>query len=100
MGGRRPSFSHYHPVHVSHSTQWPQRKARSRHVPNRKGLGGKWGDWTHPRKKVERGKEMEERMPGTRELTNKEWAGRREHWEPEPKPTGAKRRDFLLRSPS
>lgn len=25
MGGRHPSSSHYHPVHVFHSTQWPQR---------------------------------------------------------------------------
>lgn len=41
-----------------------------------------------------------ERMQGTRELTNKEWAGGRERWELEPKPTGAKRRDFLLCSPS
>lgn len=51
-------------------------------------------------RKCKKGKEMEERMQGTRELTNKEWAGGRERWELEPKPTGAKRRDFLLCSPS
>lgn len=32
MGGRRPSSSRCRPVHVLHSTQWPQRKARSQHV--------------------------------------------------------------------
>lgn len=47
---------------------------------------------------MEKGKEMKERMQGTRELTNKEWVGGRERWEPEPKRTPAKRRDFLLRS--
>ena len=51
-----------------------------------------------PRTKVV--KEMEAEMQGTRELTNKEWVGGRERWETEPKRTLAKRRDFLLRSPS
>lgn len=84
------------PQYTMAPEEWP----RSPHFPDRKGFSGKWGDRTHPRAKVEKGKEMEERNQGTRELTNNEWAGGREPWEPEPKPTPAKRRDFLLRSPS
>jgi hypothetical protein len=42
MGWRRPSSSRYHRVHVLHSTQWPQRKARLSHVPKGKELRGKW----------------------------------------------------------
>lgn len=44
---------------------------------------------------MEKGKEMEGKIQAPRELTNKDWTGGRE-LELEPKPTGTKRRDFLL----
>lgn len=77
----------------------PEGRTVGRPAQMKRGLRGKWVDWSHPGTKVEKGKEME-KIQGTRELTNREWAGGRERWELEPKPTGAKRRDFLLCSPS
>lgn len=59
MGKRRPSSSRYRPVHVLHSTQWPQRKARSSHGSHGKELGGEW-PWTCLRTKMGKGKGREE----------------------------------------
>lgn len=88
MGGRCPS-SHRPPVHVFHRTQWPQGRTAGRPAQMKSGLRGKWVDWSHPGTKVQKGKEME-KSQGTRELTNREWAGGRERWSWSPSQLGLK----------
>lgn len=101
MGGRRPSFSHYPPSpRLPQYTMAPKEgplAARPKYKETRREMGA----LDSPKNESGKGKgDGRKDAKALKELTNKEWAGGREHWEPEPKPTGAQRRDFLPRSPS